>query len=108
MFAGAPWEAVCDVVESVEDVKEGPCHNDDVVDILEKDHGDGRVSHTLEYRGQLSHHRHPALPDVLAHGDLEEKQGDAADDHGEEVRYEEGPWYWIILIINNVEKVSGV
>ena len=48
LFAGAPWEAVCDVVESVKDVKEGPCHNDDVVNILQEHHHQGRVTNSLK------------------------------------------------------------
>ena len=47
-LASAPRKAVSDVVDGVEDVKKGPCHNDDVVDILEEDHHQGRVTNSLK------------------------------------------------------------
>ena len=79
-----------EIHECVKEVEECPGDDDDVVDILEKDHGDGRVADTLEYGGQLAHHRHPALSDVLADRDLQEEQGDPADNHREEIRNEKG------------------
>lgn len=40
----------------------------------------------------MADHGHAADPEVLADGDLKEEQRKAADQHGEEVGDEEGPW----------------
>ena len=47
-----------------------------------------RVNH-LEDGAELTHHRHATDPEILTHGNLEEEQRNAADDHGEEVRDQE-------------------
>ena len=88
-FAAVAPGKVGKVDEGVEEVEQGPGDHDDVVDILEEDHHDRGVAHALEDRGELAHHRHAALADVLTHGDLEEEQGDPADQHREEVRNQE-------------------
>ena len=88
-LAAAPrktWE----VKESLEEVEEGPGDDDDVVDVLEEDHHDGRVADAFEDGRQLADDRHSANAEVLPDGDLEEEEGDAADGHGEEVGDEEG------------------
>ena len=82
------WE----VEESLEEVEQGPCDDDDVVDVLQEDHHDGRVADALEYRGQLAHDGHASFANVLADRNLQEKQGNSTDDHREEVRNEEGSW----------------
>ena len=81
-----------EIHECVKEVEECPGDHDDVVDILQEDHHDGRVADALEYGGQLSHDGHPSLADVLTDRDLQEKQGDSTDDHREEIRNEKGSW----------------
>ena len=83
---------VREIHKGVEEVEERPGDNDDVVDILKEDHRDGGVADALEYGGELADHRHPALADVLADRHLQEKQGNAADNHREEVGDEESSW----------------
>ena len=46
----------------------------------------------LEDGAELPDHGHAAHPEVLADGHLEKEEGDAADQHGEEVGDEEGAW----------------
>ena len=82
---GKVWK----VNKGVEEVEECPSDHDDVVDVLEEDHHDGGVAHPLEDGGELAHHGHAALADVLPHRHLEEEQRDAAHDHREEVRDQE-------------------
>ena len=79
-----------EVEESLEEVEQGPRDDDDVVDVLQEHHHDGRVAHAFEDWCQLAHDRHAPNTKVLANGDLEEKEGDATDSHGEEVGDEEG------------------
>ena len=79
-----------EVEESLEEVEQGPCDDDDVVHVLQEHHHDGRVADAFEDWRQLSDNRHSADPEVLPDGDLEEEEGDAADSHREEVRDEEG------------------
>ena len=79
-----------EVEESLEEVEQGPCDDDDVVDVLQEHHHDGRVAHAFEDWCQLAHDRHAPNTKVLANGDLEEKEGDATDSHREEVGDEEG------------------
>ena len=88
-FAAVTPGKVGKVNERVEEVEEGPRDHDDIVDVLEEDHHDGGVAHPLEDGCKLSDHWHAALADVLTHGDLEEEQGDPADQHREEVRNQE-------------------
>ena len=78
---GKFWE----VNEGGEEVEECPGDYNDVVDVLQEHHHDGRVSNTLEDGRQLTNNGHPALANVLAQGDFEEEERDAADEHGEEV-----------------------
>ena len=91
-FAAVAPGKVRKVNEGVEEVEECPGDHDDVVDVLEEDHHDGGVAHPLEDGGELAHHGHAALADVLPHRHLEEEQRDAAHDHREEVRDQERSW----------------
>ena len=90
-LAAAPRKA-WEVEESLEKVEEGPGDDDDVVDVLEEDHHDGRVADAFEDGRQLADDGHSANAEVLPDGDLEEEEGDATDGHGEEVGDEEGTW----------------
>ena len=89
-FATIAPREIWEIHEGVEEIEEGPGNHYDVVDILQEDHHDGRVADTLEYRGKLTDHGHSSFADVLADRNLQEKQGNSADDHREEIRNEKG------------------
>ena len=89
-FATIAPREIWEIHEGVEEIEEGPGNHYDVVDILQEDHHDGRVADTLKYRGQLADHGHSSFADVLADRNLQEKQGNSADDHREEIRNEKG------------------
>ena len=78
------------VEESLEEVEQGPRDDDDVVDILQEHHHDGRVADAFEDWRQLADDGHSADAEVLPDGDLEEEEGDAAHRHREEVGNKEG------------------
>ena len=89
--AVTPGQAASESVESVEDVVEGPGDDDDVVDVLQEHHHEGRVSDSLEDGTELADDAHPADPEVLTDGDLQKEERDPAGQHGHEVRDQKGP-----------------
>ena len=79
------------VEEGLEEVEQSPCDHNDVVDILEEHHHHGGVTNALEDGCELPNDLHASHPQVLADGDLQEEEGDATYQHGEEVGDEESP-----------------
>ena len=52
-LAVAPRKSGPEAEEGVHDVVEGPGDDDDVVDVLEEDHGEGGVADALRFRNVL-------------------------------------------------------
>ena len=90
--AAGPGQFVGDVVKGVEDVEERPSDNDDVVDILQEDHHEGRVADTFEDGAQLTDHAHAADAEVLAHRHLKQEQGYPTRQHSQKVGDQESSW----------------
>ena len=59
-----------EVDEGVEEVEECPGDDDDVVDVLEEHHHDGRIPDTFEDWRQLTDNCHPALANILTKRDF--------------------------------------
>ena len=91
-FAAVAPREIREIHEGVEEIEECPGDDDDVVDVLQEHHHDGRVADALEYRCQLAHDGHASFANVLADRNLQEKQGNSTDDHREEVWDEKGSW----------------
>lgn len=81
----APWKSTAQAVERVKDVKQRPSDNDNVVDVLEEDHDDSRISDPLEYRTKLANNTHPTNSEVLTNTDFQKKQRNAAGKHGNKI-----------------------
>ena len=88
-LAGTPRETVTQGVDGVQNVEQSPGHDDNVVDVLQEDHGDGRIAHPLEDGAQLTDNTHASYPKVLSNGHLQQEERYPAREHGNKVGNEE-------------------
>ncbi len=88
-LAVAPRQSAAERVHRVQDVEEGPGDDDDVVDVLQEDHGECGVADALEDGADLADDAHAAHAEVLADRHLQQEEGDAAAEERDEVGDEE-------------------
>lgn len=85
IFATAPRQTTSDGHETVDDVKQGPGHDDYIIDILQEDHHQGRVSDSFEDGAELPHHTHATHAQVLPDRHLQQEERHAAGDECQQV-----------------------